>query len=135
MKDKFMRFMAGRYGGDQFSRFLSIVTLVLLVVSMFLGRTVVYVPVMAVAWALLFYSLFRIFSRNIQARYRENEKYLQIKGKTTNFFAVKKSHFTQRKYYRFYRCPKCGQQVRVPKGKGHIRITCPKCRAEFDKTT
>ena len=90
---------------------------------------------MAVAWALLFYSLFRIFSRNIQARYRENEKYLQIKGKATNFFAVKKSHFAQRKNYRFYRCPKCGQQVRVPKGKGHIRITCPKCRAEFDKTT
>ncbi|MCD7981014.1 MAG: zinc-ribbon domain-containing protein [Clostridiales bacterium] len=41
----------------------------------------------------------------------------------------------QRKIYKFYMCPHCSQKVRVPKGKGRIEITCPKCRTTFIKTT
>lgn len=131
MREKLQRFMAGRYGSDQLNKFLFIVILVILIASFFVGRGWLYF----IGLGLLIYAYYRMLSRNIAARYKENEGYLRLSGKVRNFFAVKKSHFSQRKNYRFYRCPKCGQQVRVPKGKGHIRITCPKCRAEFDKTT
>jgi peptidoglycan/LPS O-acetylase OafA/YrhL len=74
-------------------------------------------------WHALFIAIFRSLSRNIYKRYEENRKFLV-------FFQKLKD-----KDHRYYNCPRCRQQVRVPKGKGKISITCPKCREKFIKTT
>lgn len=34
--------------------------------------------------------------------------------------------------YCYYYCPNCKQQVRVPAGKGKVRITCPRCEHKFE---
>ena len=129
LKMKFARFMQGRNGVDQFSQFLNIVVLVLFGLSIFIRWKVIYWS----AWALLVYMYFRIFSRNIPKRSMENQKFCNMRYDASIKWNKQKQQWQQRKIYRFYRCPMCSQKVRVPKGRGKIAITCPKCRAEFVK--
>jgi DNA-directed RNA polymerase subunit RPC12/RpoP len=86
------------------------------------------------ALALLIFAYYRILSRDFAARKAENEHYL--KGSEIMRAQVKmaRQKFSERKIYRYFKCPGCGQEVRVPKGKGRIRITCPKCHIRFDST-
>jgi len=129
LKQKFMRFMQGRNGVDQLSQFLNIVVLILFVISLFVR----WLPLYLLAIALLIYMYFRIFSRNIPKRSMENQKFCNLRYDLAIKKNKKKQEWEQRKIYRFYRCPMCNQKVRVPKGRGRICITCPKCRAEFVK--
>ena len=76
---------------------------------------------------------FRIFSRNIQQRYAENQKYLQMTSKFRFRFNKEKNLMKQRKTHHIYSCPGCGQKVRIPRGKGKIEIECPKCHTKFVK--
>lgn len=120
--------MQGRNGMDDLARFLNIVVLVLLVLGIFF-RGIFY----PLALILMVYMYFRVFSKNVPKRYAENQKFRNFRYdmaiKRNNW----KKQWAQRKIYRFYRCPMCHQKVRVPKGRGRICITCPKCRQEFVK--
>lgn len=133
MREKIQRFMMGRYGVDDLGRLLSGTVLGCLVISMFSFL----VPALAIFYwigiALMIYSFFRMFSRNTSKRYAENQKFLNWRYQGTVKRNQAKTRFAQRKIYRFYKCPQCSQKVRVPKGKGRICITCPKCRTEFVK--
>lgn len=129
MREKFMRFMQGRNGVDELSKALNVIILVLLVISLFTSWGILY----AIALLLLIYMYFRVFSKNIPKRYAENQKYRNFRYDMTIKWNNKKKEWVQRKIYRFYRCPMCRQKVRVPKGRGRICITCPKCRTEFVK--
>lgn len=129
MKEKIQRFMIGRYGADDLSKAQSVVVMILLVLSLFGRLGILY----WLALALMIYSIWRMFSKNISKRYEENQKYLNYRYKATVKIDRMKKHFAQRKIYRFYKCPQCRQKVRVPKGRGKICITCPKCRTEFVK--
>ena len=135
MRDKFNKFMQGRYGVDELSRFTMGAALVLIILTMFitmfnrnLGSIFDFLGIAAIV-----YAYFRIFSRNIQQRYAENQKYLNYRYQMAVKWDRFKKHLAQRKNYRFYKCPQCKQKVRVPKGRGKICITCPKCRTEFVK--
>lgn len=129
MKDKLRSFMIGRYGTDQLNKFLLIVTMVLIFLSMFTRQSAFWYG----SLVLLVYSYYRMFSRNISRRYQENTKYLQMTSKIRGRFQLFKTHQGQRKIYRFYKCPNCKQKVRVPKGRGKISITCPNCKGTFIK--
>ena len=133
MKEKLRQFMIGRYGVDDLSRAQIIVSMVLLLVSTFLSA---FFRVNILYWlglALLIYSYFRILSRNVSKRYEENQRYLNAKYRAV----VKKNNLkkrrAQRSTYRFFKCPQSKQTDRVPKGRGKICITCPKCKTEFIK--
>lgn len=129
MKEKFQRFMQGRYGADELSKAQNVVALILLVLSVFTRLGIFY----WLAIALIIYETWRMFSKNISKRYQENQQYLNYRYKLTVKIDRYKKRFQQRKIYRFYKCPQCKQTVRVPKGRGRICITCPKCRTEFVK--
>lgn len=128
MKAWFQRFMSGRYGSDQFGKFLSMVSLVLLILGLFLGSIPYWLGLF-----LLLYCYFRMFSRNISKRYAENQKYLVWEGKFRRHTDKYKLRFSQRKTYRYFRCPHCKQELRVPRGRGRISINCPKCGTSFIK--
>ena len=119
--------MTGRYGVDQLSRLYLVLTLVLLVLSMITKLPIFY----GLAIILLIYMYYRMFSKNTTKMYAQNQKYLNMRYQIVVKWNNAKKHFAQRKEYRFYRCPKCHQKVRVPRGKGKICITCPKCKMEF----
>lgn len=129
MKEKFLRFMQGRYGADRLGQFLSAVSVALLVISIFDDTGLSF----AAALALLIWSYFRIFSKNIPKRYAENQKYLAMTMKLRQNFEKKKSELKQRRVYHIYKCPGCGQKMRIPKGKGRIEVRCPKCGTIFEK--
>ena len=77
----------------------------------------------------------RMFSRNISRRSAENQKYMKIHYKFMSRFNKVRARIKDSKTHRIFKCPSCGQKIRVPKGKGRISIKCPKCRIEFIKKT
>lgn len=131
MKARLQRFMLGRYGQDDLGRMMSIAALVLCVVSLFTGWMVVY----ALALVLLGYSVYRMMSRKTERRRDENLAWLRLQGRFTGFFTGIGRRVKQSKTHRFYKCPGCGQQLRVPKGRGRIMVNCPKCGNAFEKKT
>ena len=132
MRAWFQRFMSGRYGGDAFSNFLSLAALVVVVLGLFVpglfGMLLGWL-----GWAALIYSYYRIFSRNIPRRAAENRWFLAQRYAVQQRFASARTRFAQRKVYRYFRCPRCRHQLRVPRGRGRISITCPKCGTSFIK--
>lgn len=123
--------MRGRYGMDNLSRFLLIVSVILIVLDLFIpGRILYLLAVLA-----LIYVYCRMFSRNINGRYRENQKFLQLTAKFRNRTASGAGSFTagRDKTHKILRCPSCGEKLRVPKGAGKISISCPLCGTKFIK--
>lgn len=129
MKEKFRKFMIGRYGVDLLSKFMLGTAVLLLVFAMGFRNNFLN----TLACLLVFLCYFRMFSRNYQKRAEENQKFLELKGKAATFLKREKEYFEQRKTHHIYKCPSCKQKIRVPKGKGKICITCPKCHTEFIK--
>ena len=128
----FRRFMNGRYGVDQLSIAILVLALFSNVIISFLFESWIGSSISIVLLALCYY---RIFSKNCFKRSQENAKFLRYVSPISYRFQRMKRHLKERSVYRFYRCPNCRQQLRVPKGKGKITITCPKCKHRFDKRT
>ncbi len=123
--------MYGRYGSDGLGFALIIISIALSVITMFIP-----VPFIGlVSLVPLLFCIYRMFSRNISRRQQENYKFQRFWYKVKGFFTGFKTRAAQRKLYRFYACPNCGQKVRVPRGKGNISIKCPKCSTKFSKKT
>lgn len=121
--------MQGRYGVDELTKFLMAICLMLLLANTFTRQQMLY-------WLALFligYCYFRMFSRNISGRSAENQKYLSWTAGIRQSFVKMKNRVVQSRDYHIYKCPSCGQKIRIPRGKGKICITCPKCRHEFEK--
>ena len=117
----FRNFMAGRYGTDKLNMVILSAGLVICLISPFVNSVKVQLLLTAVSYGLMIWALFRGFSRNTYKRYQENRKFLQ-------FFERLKD-----REHRYFRCPRCRQTVRVPRGRGQINIRCPKCGEQFRK--
>ncbi len=128
MREKLYRFMIGRYGNDKLNQFIMILALICCGLSLFRVRGAYLLGIL-----FLGYAYFRMFSRNIYKRSRENTWYLQKTFKIRQYFATLKRDMNTRKTHHIYRCPSCKQKIRIPKGKGRIEIRCPKCGCTFIK--
>ena len=129
MRQRLQQFMMGRYGGDQLGKVLTLASLILLLVSLFFDITICYILGVGV----LIYTYWRMFSKNVSKCYEENQKFVNMRYRAVVKWDKQKKQWAQRKTHRFFKCPQCSQKVRVPKGRGKICITCPKCRNEFTK--
>ena len=119
-------FMAGRNGNDRFNLFLLVCELVLRLLAAILGSWL-YLP----ALALLGYIYFRMLSRNLYKRQDENGRYLRAKNRVQSRLRLIGERWKQRRDYKFFVCPACRATLRVPKGRGKIRIVCRKCGNSF----
>ena len=117
------KFMAGRYGNDHLNMALLGIGVVCSLLSMFIRTGGVNMILTLVSYGFLGLVIFRSLSKNTYKRYQENRKYRQIIDRMKD------------REHRYFECPKCHQPVRVPRGKGKIAITCPKCREKFVKKT
>lgn len=123
MTDGMRRFMAGRYGTDKLNTTILVVGLVACLISLFVQYAPVNIILTVLSYVCVGLVMFRSLSRNTYKRYQENRRYLMF------FERIKDRD------HKYFDCPRCRQPVRVPRGKGKIAITCPKCKEKFVKKT
>ena len=132
MREKFMRFMIGRYGVDEFGKTMAFTAIFLSVLRLFLTGWASFI-LSLITFLLIIFVLYRTFSKNINKRVMENHKFLSKTSKLRAWFRFTKTRYDDRKLYRYIKCPNCKNYSRVPKGKGKIKITCRVCKKQFDK--
>ena len=134
-KERIRRFMIGRYGGDSYSKFLIITALVFVLLSSFNQRHFIGVVFYFIGWGSMIYSIYRTLSRDTSKRALENQKFLAKTAGIRRKFENLPNDIQQKKMYHIYKCPKCSQKIRIPRGKGRIEIRCPKCGETFIKNS
>lgn len=130
MMQRLRRFMIGRYGGDQLNLFLLCCGLVCSLCGALFSRWF-YLP----ADVLYLYVLFRCLSRNTAARQRENLAFWKFWQPVKNWFSLTKQRIAQGRNYKYFHCPNCKQQLRAPRGRGKIEVTCQRCHHVFQTKT
>ena len=128
------RFMIGRRGPDELSRFLLITALVCMLISS-LARGIAGALFDVLGFAAVVWCIIRFLSRNQYKRHQENIWYLQRRGSVVRWFRSLKDRWQQRREYSFFRCPECHALLRVPKNKGKLLLTCRKCGNRFERKT
>ena len=128
IRNAIQRFMYGRYGTDQLNLALLVLYLVLYLISALRRLEILY----WLSLAVLFLLLFRTLSRNAARRRAENAKFLQVSGPVMRWWRFQRTVHRD-KEHRYFKCPNCGQQLRVPRGKGKITVTCRSCGASFEE--
>ena len=128
IRNALQRFMYGRYGNDQLNMVLVLLSLALYLVFVVTSWTVLY----AVSFMLMAAALFRCLSRNYDRRRAENGKFLSLVQPVTRWYRLRRT-IRRDKDHCYFKCPNCGQQLRVPRGKGRITVTCRGCGASFQE--
>lgn len=128
IRNAIQRLMYGRYGNDPLNLFLMGLYLLLYLVSLFVRLE----PLYWVSLVLLFAVLFRMLSRNIERRRTENAKFMRAFGPVLSWLRLRRA-IRRDKEHVYFKCPNCGQQLRVPRGKGKITVTCRGCGASFQE--
>ena len=140
----FRNFMKGRYGSDQLNFALLIIYLIACMIVSVVRISWLNIP----AFAIIVIVFFRMFSRNIYKRQNENTKFLQIMWEIKNGTRESAANRAARrdakkagrdakramkadKEHKYFKCKNCGAISRVPRGKGRIEITCPKCGSKI----
>lgn len=132
-RERFARFMYGRYGADALYRFLMWICLGLVVVEFIVSKYAIPASIIGALEIILFsYTMFRFFSRNTERRRRENDAYLRAVSSVKGFFTLRKNKRLDSKTHVFRRCPHCHVTIRLPKKKGKHGVTCPKCFTHFE---
>ena len=125
---KVAEWLRGRQGPDDLAVFCVNLAMVIVLVNVF-----AHVGALSfVALAVLAYGIFRIQSKNLGARARENEAFLNALGPVRPWVQNPRAAYRELRAYKHVRCTSCKQRVRVPRGKGKLRVTCPKCRTKFE---
>lgn len=123
-----LRLMSGRYGTDQLNRTMLIVALISYFLFIFTRSSVFYL----VFLVLMVLSVYRMFSRNILRRREENYRFQHLTGPAVQWLRLRRT-IHRDKEHRYFKCPNCGQQLRVPRGKGTITVTCRNCGTAFQE--
>ena len=128
IRNAIQRFMYGRYGNDPLNLFLMGLYLLLYLAELFFRWGMLY----WVNMALLAVVLFRLLSRNIERRQQENARFMRAASPILSWLHLRRT-IRRDKEHIYFKCPSCGQQLRVPRGKGRITVTCRACGASFEE--
>ena len=127
-RERVARFMAGRYGVDSLYYFLLAIYTILILINIFVKSIIIS----SVATLLITFAFYRILSRNIYKRQRENEKFIKFWDKPQKFINLQKCKIRDRKTHVYRKCPCCNNNLRLPKQKGKHTVSCPCCKHRFD---
>ncbi len=134
-REKLARFFYGRYGIDGLYYGLLVSYFVVwtaqLITGLFTQNLIVKYAFWAVQTAILFFMVFRMLSRNIYRRRRENDAFMKVFRSTKSFFLLTKNRIRDFKSYRYRKCPHCKAMLRLPKRKGEHPVVCPRCKKRF----
>lgn len=116
LKWKLQVFMRGRNGADELGRVTIYGSFILYIISLLSNSQILYF----ISLAGIIYSTYRLLSKDLYARREENRKF-------TTWWETTRIKMSQRKDYKIFKCKGCGRNIRVPRGKGKIEVTCPMC--------
>ncbi len=130
---KFQQFMIGRYGIDKLWRALLLFYLIIIIAANIVYRfsKISYWALSVMGAAIFIFAIFRVFSKNIEARRIENNNWIAFTSKFSQKFKLEKDKWSQRKTHKFVKCKGCKKTLRLPKHKGKINVTCPHCQNQF----
>lgn len=128
IKEKIARFMVGRYGVDRLYYFLLALCFVIIIINLFINSLILSF----VESCLFAYAFYRVMSRNVYKRQRENEKFNLFIDKQKKFFNLQKCKLRDRNTHVYKKCPTCKNNLRLPKQKGKHTVACPCCQTRFD---
>lgn len=128
---KLGRFMQGRNGQDSLSRAMTVGSLLLLLLAVLFGTQ--WLTLAALIFALA--ATLRCYSKNLAKRRAENASWQKLTLPVRRWWRRMKNQWAERKTHRYFKCPKCGQYLRVPRGKGKIQIACKSCGERFLRKT
>lgn len=134
MLNRFGTFMAGRNGFDRLAVISLIAAIVVKNIAWFFHNWL-YGAANLLALALFGYTAFRVLSRNVAKRREENYWLTRTVDNLRVRHTNRKAKYAQSKQYKFFTCPGCKNNLRVPRGKGKIQITCPRCGQRFSGKT
>ena len=123
MREKFARFMYGRYGLDKLGYAILISSMIITLLTSLLGGDGNFVSLALLGWG-----VFRFLSKNTYKRSQENIKFLDIMNSLKKRVGLVKNKIRDRNTHRYFECTTCHNTLRVPKGKGEITVTCPVCK-------
>ena len=127
---KIQQFLYGRYicyGIDLLTKTLAIICVILSVINLLLGSFIVYI----IETVLFIWMFVRLFSRNISARQKENQKVLNYVNKIKGKFALQNRIRNDRLTHIYKKCPHCSVMLRLPKRTGEHTVNCPRCKNNF----
>ena len=127
---KMYNVMRGRYGMDRLSKHLYISSLVLLVFFL-LTRMGIF---LSFSFFSMIFALYRIMSKKFEKRRQELEAFVEMQRRRKNFWKMMKFRIKDGKTNKYFLCT-CGSIMRVPKGRGKIEVTCPKCKLHTIRNT
>lgn len=130
-REKLARFFYGRYGADQLYYALFALYFILWGILLFVGFWPVRLVLSLLQTAVLVFMIYRVLSRNIYKRRRENEAFLKVFRPVKNFFILTKNRIRDMKNFRYRKCPHCKAMLRLPKRKGEHPVVCPRCKQRF----
>ena len=125
--------MQGRYGADELNLTLLVLAIIISLVSRLIMPFWVKMVLSLVSVGLMGLMLFRTFSTNIARRTAENNLVKPAVKAVTGWFKLNYRRLKDGKTHRYYKCPSCKAQLRVPNSKGEHTIRCPKCGTQFKK--
>lgn len=138
MKDFFQRLalnlsrsMIGRNGPDSLGYAAVGASIILILLDFFLMTGILS----TLAMVCLLYAMFRQFSTNVVKRRQENEAFLRITKKPRQQAQLLYKRIKFRKTTAYFTCDECGTVFSLPKGKGKVRATCPKCHKQSIRNT
>ena len=132
----------GRYGMDALGRFLLLFGLLLQFLAMIWRQSQIVLIIQVFSLTLLMLALIRILSRNISARQSEAQRFALLRQRWIKRLKRLKREFPrllngeyllERRFYKFFVCPRCAARLRLPRGKGRIMVTCPRCGHKMPK--
>lgn len=126
LSQKFFLFMQGRNGMDTLAQYALGAGIILTVLDFIFGSMILS----TLGLACLVYAMFRCYSKNIASRALENAKFEAWVRKPKAALSRARLRWANRRTTKYFTCAQCGQSLSVPKGKGTLRVTCPKCHAQ-----
>lgn len=128
IRNALQRFMYGRYGSDMLNNFLLISYVVLSLLSAVFQSSLLNLA----SFAAIVWCLFRMLSRNFSKRREENARFKKLAEPVIRWYRMRRTIHRDKDHV-YFKCPSCAQQLRVPRGKGKITVTCRSCGAIFQE--
>ena len=125
LRNKLINFMYGRYGVDELYKFLFILYIITFIINLFANNIILEI----IGLIIVLITFYRVLSKNIHKRSKENREYLKLKKQITKPFQNIKRNI-QDKEHIYKKCSKCKTTLKlpIPYERGIKHTNCPKCK-------